>query len=328
MKNVRASAHKLFHHRWRTSRGSFFFYLLSRERFQRLLPPRRNRLCGFTSSQLASLLARKKRKKEKKDGRSSFWPSLRSKSEYIGARNRYKLNSPTFRPTYFSSLLGETRFLEDTRSESIRILRFSTPTRSFRGSLADRLTPERALEICWPSLHYRLARTSIRSAKYPQVTMGDTSNVITVDEFRVTGRVGLSGRIQLLCLLAEWWLPGRSPHSHPRLASSTGEAIDVTLSLPGYLSSRDLSGLDALGWTRKWTIFSLETPFRVLSPLYTRAISSTEYFVSHFSAYRRKLPFKVSYSKIERRTSSSEQTNRETRNPWKWRKGSFRCLDK
>lgn len=146
------------------------------------------------------VLTREKKKKERKKRweiviLTQFDVYSRSKSEYIGARNRYKLNSPTFRPTYFSSLLGETRFLEDTRSESIRILRFSTPTRSFRGSLADRLTPERALEICWPSLHYRLARTSIRSAKYPQVTMGDTSNVITVDEFRVTGRVGLSGRI-------------------------------------------------------------------------------------------------------------------------------------
>lgn len=142
-----------------------------------------------------SLLEKERKKRWEIVILTQFDVHSRSKSEYIGARNRYKLNSPTFRPTYFSSLLGETRFLEDTRSESIRILRFSTPTRSFRGSLADRLTPERALEICWPSLHYRLARTSIRSAKYPQVTMGDTSNVITVDEFRVTGRVGLSGRI-------------------------------------------------------------------------------------------------------------------------------------
>lgn len=48
------------------SREFFFFFCLpSRERFQRLLPLRHNRLCGFTSSQLASLLARKKRKKEK-----------------------------------------------------------------------------------------------------------------------------------------------------------------------------------------------------------------------------------------------------------------------
>lgn len=59
--------------------------------------------------------------------------------------------------------------------------------------------------------------------------------------------------------------------------------------------------------------FPRNTPFRVLSPLYTRAISSTEYFVSHFSAYRRKLSFKVSYSNVERRTSSSEQTNRDSK---------------
>lgn len=94
-----------------------------------------------------------------------------------------------------------------------------------------------------------------------------------------------------MCLLAEWWLPGRSPHSHPR--PTRQEAVDVTRppSLVAYLSSCDLSGLDALRSTRESTIsFS---PFffpqlvynNVLSPFYTRVTtppSFRQYFILRF----------------------------------------------
>lgn len=94
-----------------------------------------------------------------------------------------------------------------------------------------------------------------------------------------------------MCLLAEWWLPGRSPHSHPR--PTRQEAVDVTQppSLVAYLSSCDLSGLDALRSTRESTIsFS---PFffpqlvynNVLSPFYTRVTtppSFRQYFILRF----------------------------------------------